>query len=100
MAVYLLHFDRKVSDQAQHYVGYAEDVDARVAEHRAGRGARLTQVCVERGIGFEVVRIWPDGDRNLERRIKNTHHRERYCPVCQAARQIILRGIKGGLQDA
>jgi len=82
MAVYLLHFDQKVADHAQHYVGYAEDVSARVAEHRAGNGARLTQVCVERGIEFRVVRTWPDGDRALERRIKNTHHRERYCPVC------------------
>jgi hypothetical protein len=53
--VYLLHFEKKISDHhsTQHYTGWALDLHARIAEHRAGRGARLTQVAVERGIRFK-----------------------------------------------
>jgi len=58
MAVYLLHFSAPISPAhtCQHYLGYAEDVDRRIAEHRAGTGARLTEVAKQRGITFEVVR--------------------------------------------
>ena len=87
MAVYLLHLDQPISNHAQHYIGYAEDVDERVARHRAGNGARLMQIAAERGIGFEVVRIWPDGDRSFERHLKNQKHAWRHCPVCRAAKQ-------------
>jgi len=86
IAVYLLHFDSKIANHAQHYIGYAEDVDTRVAEHRSNPGARLMQVAKERGIGFEVVRVWPDGDRNFERRLKNQKHAWRHCPICRATR--------------
>lgn len=86
LAVYLLHFDRAIADHAQHYIGYAEDVDARIAEHRAGNGARLMQVCAERGIGFVVAKIWPDEDRTFERWLKRQKHAWRYCPICRVTR--------------
>jgi predicted GIY-YIG superfamily endonuclease len=85
MPVYLLHFNSKVADHAQHYVGYAEDVDARIEEHRRHPDARLMQVCKEREIDFQVARVWPDGDRTRERQIKNWKHASRYCPICRAA---------------
>lgn len=82
--VYLLHFERPLCPgrhTAQHYLGWALDLDVRLAAHRAGRGARLTQIAVERGIGFEVVRTWP-GDRTLERKLKNRKESPRFCPLC------------------
>ena len=85
MAVYLIHFDKPISTQhtTQHYIGYAADVEKRLEAHQNGTGARLTAVANERGITYQVVRIWSDGDRTLERRLKNQKNARRYCPVCQ-----------------
>ena len=60
--VYLLHFDRPISDKhtCQHYLGYTADLPARLAAHRAGTGARLCEVAKERGIGFVLARVWRD----------------------------------------
>lgn len=81
--IYLLHFERPISSAhtCQHYIGWALDLNARLGMHRAGKGARLTQVAVERGIGFEVVRTWP-GTRDLERQLKNRKEAPRLCPMC------------------
>jgi hypothetical protein len=85
--VYLLHLTAPLGNannplgQAAHYIGYAVDLAARLAEHRAGRGAALTRAAVQRGIGFEVVRVWP-GDRHLERLLKNRKSAPRLCPCC------------------
>jgi predicted GIY-YIG superfamily endonuclease len=48
--VYLLHFDRPLK-HAKHYLGYANDLQARLEQHRSGNGARLIQVVQEAGIG-------------------------------------------------
>ena len=81
--IYLLHFDKPISPAhtCQHYIGYADDWEGRIEAHRAGHGARLTEVANERGIGFVVVRVWV-GDRELERRIKNRKEGPALCPVC------------------
>ncbi len=78
--IYLLHFDRPLA-HARHYTGWALDLSARLGEHAAGRGARLTEVIRAAGIGFVLARTW-DGDRYLERRIKNRGGAARHCPVC------------------
>ena len=44
--IYLLHFSAKVADHAGHYLGWASDLDSRLAQHAAGTGARLTAECV------------------------------------------------------
>ena len=86
--VYLIHFDRPLGNldnprgQAQHYLGYTEDLPARLEAHRSGNGARLMEVVAERGIGWQVVRTWA-GDRGLERKLKDRHNAPRLCPVCQ-----------------
>jgi hypothetical protein len=54
-----------------------------MAEHRAGRGARILAACVQRGIGFHVVRTWPDADRSFERRLKRQHNAWKHCPRCR-----------------
>ena len=84
MTVYLLHFERPISDKhtCQHYLGWCKDLEDRTDEHRRGTGARLTQVAKERGIKFEVVRTWEGGDRKLERRLKNQKGSPRLCPIC------------------
>jgi predicted GIY-YIG superfamily endonuclease len=87
MAVYLLHFDQAIPHgrQAgtQHYLGFAYDVATRVDEHRCGKGARLTQVFAERGISFEIARVWPNAGRDLERKLKRRHSPKRLCPICR-----------------
>lgn len=82
---YLIHFSKPISDRhtCQHYAGSAIDIGMRFVDHVMGRGARLTQVAVERGIHFEIVRVWPGG-RAFERQLKNQKNLRRYCPICAA----------------
>ena len=85
--VYLLHFSQPIAPgrhTTRHYLGYSDDWERRIAEHRAGTGARLTQVAKERGISFVVARLW-DGDRALERQLKRRHAGPRLCPICSRA---------------
>jgi len=90
--VYLVCFETPIGDSANpkgsasHYLGWAEDVEPRMAEHRAGRGARILAACVEQGIAFGVVRTWADVDRNFERRLKRQHNAWRHCPRCGSRR--------------
>jgi predicted GIY-YIG superfamily endonuclease len=82
--IYLLHFERPISPNhtAQHYIGYAEDIDARFESHLENRGARLTQVANERRIGYEIVRTWAGG-RNEERKLKARKNAPKLCPICK-----------------
>jgi len=79
--IYLLHFDQPVSDHARHYLGWASDLAARLAAHREGRGARLMEVCKERGITWHVSRTW-EGTRDRERAIKDRAEGPKLCPDC------------------
>lgn len=82
--VYLLHFEQQIAPgrhTCQHYIGYADNLPTRLQEHATGRGARLTQVARERGIGWRVARVWP-GNRTLERRLKNRKDAPHLCPLC------------------
>lgn len=79
--VYLLHFDSPFK-HAKHYTGWATDLEARLALHKSGSGARLIAVIQEAGIGWSLARTWVDVDRNFERRLKNTGGASRYCPMC------------------
>jgi predicted GIY-YIG superfamily endonuclease len=82
--VYLLHFEEPIAPgrhTCQHYIGYAADLAARIQAHETGHGARITQVARERGIRFQVARLWR-GDRALERRLKDRKHAPQLCPIC------------------
>lgn len=82
MTVYLIHFSQSLC-HARHYVGWAESVDRRLEHHRNGTGANLLRVLNGLGIEYQVVRTWEGEDRTFERKLKDTHHTARYCPVCQ-----------------
>ena len=80
--VYLLHFD-KLYRHAGHYLGYSPHIADRLDKHAAGRGARLTQVVRDAGIGWQLVKVWPKATRRDERRLKRQKHAPRLCPVCK-----------------
>ena len=79
---YLLHLDRPLR-HSKHYLGTAKDLQKRLAKHAQGKGARMLEVCKERGIGFKLVRTW-EGGRTLERKLKRRKEGPRLCPCCRA----------------
>lgn len=83
MTVYLIHFDRPYK-HARHYLGSAKDLNARIEEHRAGRGARLIRVIQQAGITWRVARTW-EGGRLLEYCLKARKNGPRLCPLCWQA---------------
>lgn len=79
--VYLLHFARH-HHRARHYLGCTNNLPRRLAQHRAGHGARLVAAVLAAGIEFECVRTW-EGGFPEERRLKRFKAAPRFCPVCQ-----------------
>lgn len=80
--VYLIHLSKPIADHAQHYIGWAKHLEARINHHRNRSGARLLQVAVDLHIDFEVVRTW-EGDRQFERKLKNRKNARQLCPICR-----------------
>ena len=85
---YTLHFDPPyppgAADGAQvakHYTGFATDLDARLADHAAGRGARLTQVQLAAGGSWRLASAEP-GTRDREAQLKE-RGASRRCPICR-----------------
>jgi predicted GIY-YIG superfamily endonuclease len=78
--VYLIHF-HKPFKHAGHYLGFTDDLAARLERHTAGNGARLMEVITGAGITWQLARTW-QGDRKLERRLKKRNHAALLCPVC------------------
>jgi hypothetical protein len=95
---YLLHMSRPLGNlsnvraQAQHYVGYADDpigdgvsLERRIAEHLAGRGAKITRAAVAAGIEIELVAVWR-APLSFEKQLKRRKEAPRLCPICCKAR--------------
>jgi len=80
--VYLIHFVKPYK-HAQHYVGWTKDAEVRESMHRGGNGSLLLNVVNKAGIAWEIVRTWANCSRARERKIKESRHIPRYCPVCQ-----------------
>ena len=94
--VYLLHFDQPYK-HARHYVGWtARTVRCRLAEHEAGRGARLLAVVRAAGIGWQLARCWPGG-RARERQLKRQGGHARKCPLCGVTPRCLPRNADGSL---
>lgn len=81
--IYILHFDRPFK-HARHYVGYTKrkDVQKRIQEHLTSKGNPLVRAAHAAGITIRLARTM-EGDRKLERKIKNSHNTGRICPCCQ-----------------
>lgn len=79
--LYLLEFSKPQGSRrhyASHYLGTCEDgrLEERLAEHRAGHGARITAAAV--AIGAELRVVWTgEGGRNEERLLKRQHNHKR-----------------------
>jgi len=84
MAVYLLHFEQPVYGRCQHYIGFTINLPQRMALHQSGHGARITSIAVKKGIRWEVVRVWEDGDKEIERRLKKSGPAKKYCKLCSS----------------
>jgi hypothetical protein len=67
-----------------HYLGYTENLEARLAAHRAGNGSPLAAAAVRDGIGFQLAATWPGGrtEERVPHRYRNSPRR--LCPICRA----------------
>ena len=83
--IYLLHFTQPVG-HALHYIGWAADggLFKRLAQHESGNGRAtpLIRALIASGGRFRLARVW-DGDRNMERRLKNRRKAKMLCPICR-----------------
>lgn len=81
--VYLLHFERPFG-HARHYMGWASkgNLDRRLGYHGSASGANLLRHVAAAGISWTLARTW-EGDRFLERRLKNQGGHARKCPLCR-----------------
>lgn len=92
--VYIIELERPMGStrhSARRYIGWAKDLDRRLADHKSGQGSAMLRAAVERGIRFDIVAYLP-GDRALERRLKNMKNSRRalawmnsqytLCPCC------------------
>lgn len=84
--LYLLHFE-PAYQHAQHYLGFAVDIERRVAEHLAGgaKASPLVRAALSAGCAVTLARTWPGLGRTDERRMKQRSHRLR-CPTCKQGR--------------
>ena len=87
--VYLIHFN-KAYRHARHYIGFTTNLDKRITDHLCGMGARLMEVITDAGIEWRVARTW-EGDRKLERRLKEWHNAALLCPLC-SGKKALSRG--------
>jgi predicted GIY-YIG superfamily endonuclease len=78
--IYMLHFSAPFG-HARHYVGWAKDLEARLAVHGSNGGAKLMWYVHQAGLTWIVARTRA-GTRDDERRIKRAGGSVRYCPVC------------------
>lgn len=89
--MYLVHFSVPFK-HARHYTGTTTDLDARLAEHATGRGARLLAAAAEAGITWEVARVWRGG-RAVERALKRQGGASRRCPLCGVTPRAVVVGL-------
>ena len=90
--LYLLHFEPPLS-HARYYLGWARELEPRLAAHSAGRGSPLIVAVVAAGGRIELARTWEAVDRHFERALKRRHETPRLCPLCVAAGHTNGRGL-------
>lgn len=93
-AVYLLCLSGTLGGdrhRAEHYLGWSNDLDNRVREHRNGRGSKFTQAACQRGFTLRVAEVWT-GTRYLEKSLKQSRNLNRFCPICQSKKDVTNLG--------
>lgn len=65
----------------QHYVGFTDDLERSLDDHRNGTACGTTRRAFSQGIGFALARTWEPGSRQLERHVKDCGP-VNYCPLC------------------
>lgn len=78
--IYLLHFMRPFG-HARHYLGWSDNLSARLDRHASGNGARLLAAAYAVGVRWRLARVW-EGPRARERQIKRQGGLSRSCPLC------------------
>ena len=84
--VYLLHFADDL-ERKRHYLGSCGDLERRMKEHAAGRGAVLTRRFHRAGISFVLARTW-EFETNVDARraefnFKRGGGASARCPACK-----------------
>lgn len=96
--VYLLHLHQRLGNlsnaraQAQHYIGWCQNIDERLAQHRAGQGSKLLATAVARGITFEVAATW-SAPVAFEKYLKRRKESPRLCITCCTAHGWICKHV-------
>lgn len=72
--------------KARHYLGWTNDLEERIREHRRGKGSKFTQAACQRGLTIRVAEVWI-GTRQLEKQLKRRHNLKHFCPICQSDRK-------------
>jgi predicted GIY-YIG superfamily endonuclease len=82
--VYTLHSSVGLgSREIRHYTGYACDIDKRVAQHRAGQGAKITREMVRQGGKLTLAHVREGATPSDERRIKRLKRSASLvCSIC------------------
>ena len=91
--VYLIHFETKYRNKCQHYLGWVETkgrLNRRMQKHMCGTGAVLLRYVTAAGISWTLVRVWKDGDKNFERKLKNHKKARIHCPICNPKKKKFL----------
>lgn len=74
---------------AMHYIGYSDDIAARIETHRKGNGSRLIAAFNRAGISWELAYVWPDTDRSFERKLhRRKNSTKKLCPICMEQSRI------------
>lgn len=97
MTVYLLHLNQPMPQgddprtgkprAASHYIGFASHLESRLEHHANGTGANMLRHAKNRGITWQVARVWEEGDRTFERKLHNTKNSPRLCPICNPKKE-------------
>lgn len=96
---YLLHFSAPLGNlsnvraQAQHYSGWCEDLEARIAQHLAGEGSKITRAAIAQGIEISLVATWR-APLSFEKYLKRRKDAPRLCPICCRQRGRRVRVIE------
>jgi predicted GIY-YIG superfamily endonuclease len=83
MCVYLICYAATPYRHAKHYLGFSDRLALRIQAHERGNGSKLMAVLARNDIPWVVSRVWMDGDRALEHRLKGWHSGVKLCPICQ-----------------